>query len=43
MDIHPKKKLMLFDILGLDGFKIFIVDNDERIIDKLLFSFKSIK
>ena len=34
---------MLFDSLGLDGFKIFIVDNDKRIIDELLFNFKKCK
>ena len=43
MDIHPKKNLMLFDSLGLDGFKFFIVDNDEKIIDELLFNFKKCK
>ena len=34
---------MLFDSLGLDGLKIFIIDNYERIIDELLFSFKKCK
>ena len=34
---------MLFDSLGLDGFKIFIVNNYERIIDELLFNFKKCK
>ena len=30
MNIHPRKKnLMLYDSLGLHGFKIFIVDNDK--------------
>ena len=38
-----QKKLMLFDSLGLDGFKFFIVDNDEKIIDELLFNFKTCK
>ena len=41
--LPPKKTLMLFDSLGLDGFKIFIVDNDKRIIDELLFNFKKCK
>ena len=40
MDIHPKKNLLLFDSLGLIGFKNFIVDNDEKIIDELLYNFK---
>ena len=39
----PKKKLMLFDSLGLDGFKFLIVDNNEKIIDELLFNFKKSK
>ena len=39
VDIHPKKSLLLFDSLGLDGFKFFIVDNDESIIDELLYNF----
>ena len=40
MDIHPKRNLLL---LGLDGFKFFIVDNDEAIIDELLYNFKKCK
>ena len=43
MDIHQKKKLMLYDSLGLDGFKIFIVGNGKRITDELLFNFKKCK
>ena len=43
MDINPKKNLMLFDSLGLDGFKFFIVDNDEKIIGDLHFNFKKCK
>ena len=35
LDIHPKKKLFLFDSLGFTGFKEFIIDNDLSIIDKL--------
>ena len=34
---------MLFDSLGLDGFKVFIVENDEKIIDELLFNSKKYK
>ena len=43
MDIHPPKYLMLFDSLGLDGFKFFVVDNDEKIFDELLFNLKKCK
>ena len=39
MDIHRPQKLLLFDSLGLEGFKFFIADNDENIIDELLHDF----
>ena len=39
----PPKNLLLFDSLGLEGFKFFIVDNDENIIDELLYNFKKCK
>ena len=38
-----KKNLLLFDSLGLEGFKFFIVDSDENIIDELLYNFKKCK
>ena len=34
---------MLFDSHGLEGFKYFIVENDEKIIDELLYNFKKCK
>ena len=40
MDIHPKNNLFLFDSLGIEGFKPFIVDNDQKIINGLLYNFK---
>ena len=43
MDIHPKKNLLLFDSLGLEGFKSFVEDNDEAVIDELLYNFKECK
>ena len=43
MDIHPRKKLLQFDSLGLKGFKFFIVDNDKNIIDEILHKFKKCK
>ena len=41
--ISTQKKLLLFDSLGLDGFKFFIVDNDESINDEFLYDFKKCK
>ena len=38
--IHPKKNLFLFDGLGIEGFKFFIVTNNQKIIDELLYNFK---
>ena len=44
IDIHPppfpQKNLFLFDGLGIKGFKFFIVDNDNKIINQLLYDFK---
>ena len=39
-DIQPKNNLFLFDSFGLEGFKIFVVDNDQQIINELLYNFK---
>ena len=36
MDVHPKNNLFLFDSFGIEGFKLFIVDNDEDTINELL-------
>ena len=39
----PPKNILLFDSLGLEGFKFFIVDNGENIIDEFLFNSKKCK
>ena len=39
MDIHPKNNLFLFDSFGV-GFKLFIVDNDQKIFNELLYNLK---
>ena len=38
MDIQPKNNLFLFDSFGVEGFKLFIVDNDQKVINKLLYN-----
>ena len=40
LDIQPKNNLFLFDSLGLDGFKVFVVNNQETVINELLYDFK---
>ena len=39
-NIQLKNNLFLFDSFGLEGFKIFVVDYDQQIINKLLYNFK---
>ena len=36
----PPKNLFLFDGLGIEGFKFFIVDNDGKIINQLFYDCK---
>ena len=43
MDIHPKNNLFLFDSLGLEGFKVFVFNDKEEIIDQLLYDFSKCK
>ena len=40
LDINPKNNLFLFDSFGIKGFKLFIVDNDQDIVNELLYNFK---
>ena len=43
LDIDPKNSLFLFDSFGLEGFKLFIVNNDQQIINQLLCNFSKCK
>ena len=43
IDIYPKSNLFLLDSFGIEGFKLFIVNNDQNIINKLLYNFKKWK
>ena len=40
IDIHPKSNLFLFDLFGIEGFKLFIANNDQDITNKLLYNSK---
>ena len=42
-ETHPKNNLFLFDSFGIEGFKLFIVNNDQDIINELLYNFKKCK
>ena len=37
LDLHQKKEIFLFDSFGFEGFKKFIIDNDRKVINKVLF------
>ena len=43
IDINPRNELLLFDSFGLLGFKLFIEDDDKKIIDALLYNFNKCK
>ena len=40
LNINPKYNLFLFDPLGIKELKFFIVDDDQDIINELLYNFK---
>ena len=36
LNVEPKNELFFFDSFGLDGLKYFIIQDDRKIIDKIL-------
>ena len=38
LNIYPKTELLLFGIEGFEGLEFFIIDDDEAIINKLLYN-----
>ena len=36
LDLHEKKEIFLFDSFGFTGFKKFVIDIDENILNKIL-------
>ena len=43
LDLHPKKEIFLFDSFGFEGFKKFIIDNDKKVLNKVLFGLHKFK
>ena len=39
-DLHPKKETFLFDCFGLDGFKEFLLQDDKKTLNKVLYGIK---
>ena len=42
IDIEPKTDLLFFDMLGIDGLKSFIIQDDQKVIEKILFGTKQL-
>ena len=40
LEFHNRKKLLLFDSFSFEGLKEFIISNDKKRIDKILFDLK---
>ena len=38
LDLHKKKDIFLFDSFGFEGLKKFIIDNDKKLLNKVLFN-----
>ena len=43
LDLHPRKEIFLFDSYGFEGFSKFIIDNDIKTLNKILFGIKKFK
>ena len=37
LDLHPKKEIFLFDSFGFKGFKEFILKDDQKVLNKVLY------
>ena len=37
LDLYPKKEISLFDSFGFEGFKEFVLQNDQKVLNKILY------
>ena len=40
LDLHSRKETFLFDSFGFEGLKEFIINNDRKTLNKILFRIK---
>ena len=40
-NLHPKKEIFLFDSFDFDGFKEFALQNDQKVLNKILYVIKN--
>ena len=43
LDLYPKKQIFFFDSIGFEGLKNFIVQDDKKILNKILFGIEKFK
>ena len=43
LDLHPRKEIFLFDNFRFEGLKEFIIDDDRKTLNKILFGIKKLK
>ena len=37
LNLHPKKEIFVFDSFGFEGFKEFVIQDDQKIINKIFY------
>ena len=37
LNLHPKKEIFMFDNFGFEGFKEFVIQDDQKIINKIFY------
>ena len=37
LDLHPKKEIFMFDSFGFKDFKEFVIQDDQKIINKIFY------
>ena len=40
LDLYPKKEIFLFNSFGFDGFKEFLLQDDKKTLNKILYGIK---
>ena len=43
LDLHPKKKILLFQSFGFEGFKKLILQDNRKTLNKILYEIKRIE
>ena len=43
LDLHPKKEIFLFHSFGFEGFKEFLLQDDKKILNKILYGIKKLE